>query len=91
MARAKKKKRVVYRVLPNKGKYDWKVTLGGSILCVRETKREAVAHARKIARKGTYSWLPDDARRLTQLMIHGRDGKFQTEHTYGADPRRSPG
>ena len=33
------------------------------------------------------------ARRMrpSQLTIRGRDGRIQTEHTYGADPRRRKG
>ena len=27
----------------------------------------------------------------TQLVIHKKNGQIQTEHTYGADPRRSKG
>jgi Uncharacterized protein conserved in bacteria (DUF2188) len=27
----------------------------------------------------------------SQLRIKGRDGRIQTEHTYGADPRRHKG
>jgi|RhiMetdeSRZDD1v2_1073273.scaffolds.fasta_scaffold287645_2 hypothetical protein len=28
---------------------------------------------------------------LGQIVVHGRDGKIQTEHTYGRDPRRHRG
>jgi hypothetical protein len=28
---------------------------------------------------------------LGQIVIHGRDGKIQTEHTYGKDPRQRRG
>lgn len=49
------------------------------------TKREAVAHGRDIARRRYRNG------RLVQLVIHKRDGRFQTEHTYGRDPKRSKG
>jgi hypothetical protein len=28
---------------------------------------------------------------LSQLVVHGKNGKIQTEYTYGADPRRTKG
>lgn len=35
----------------------------------------------------------DSGRRIapSQLVIHGAGGRIQTEHTYGDDPKRSPG
>lgn len=32
-----------------------------------------------------------DAGKLAQLVIHGKDGRIQSERTYGKDPRRTPG
>lgn len=28
---------------------------------------------------------------LAQLVVHREDGSFETEYTYGDDPRRTPG
>lgn len=44
-------------------------------------KAEAVARAKKIAKKA----------KLGQVIIHKKDGKFQTEYTYGEDPVESKG
>lgn len=46
-----------------------------------EDKPDAVNRAKDIARSAP----------LGQVIIKGEDGKIQTEHTYGKDPRRSPG
>jgi Uncharacterized protein conserved in bacteria (DUF2188) len=45
------------------------------------TKGEALADAKQGVK----------AVALGQIVIHGRDGKIQTEHTYGHDPRRRRG
>lgn len=46
-----------------------------------ERKAEALTYAREAAR----------SHRPSQLRIHGSNGRIQTEHTYGGDPRRSRG
>lgn len=46
-----------------------------------QDKSDAVDRAKEIAK----------AVSLGQVIIQGRNGVIQTEHTYGADPRRSPG
>lgn len=48
------------------------------------TKRKAVE---------TGKWLAKSLNRPVQLMIHRKDGTFQTEHTYprSSDPRRYKG
>ena len=45
------------------------------------TKAAAVTYARAAAR----------ARQPSQLVIYKRNGRIQTEYTYGADPRRTKG
>jgi hypothetical protein len=45
------------------------------------TKTEALADAKQGVQ----------AVALGQIVVHGRDGKIQTEHTYGKDPRRHRG
>jgi len=44
-------------------------------------KKGAVEYARQRAR----------AEKPSQVKIHGCDGKIQTEHTYGSDPRKTKG
>lgn len=79
----KKSRRVVYRVKPRRGR--WILSSPG-LRKFFDTKAEAVALGRAIARS---MW--EDMGNLSQLVIHKADGKIQTEHTYGADPRRSKG
>jgi len=45
------------------------------------TKAEAMAEARRGVKSAA----------LGRIVVHGRDGKVQTEHTYGRDPRRHRG
>lgn len=70
-------KRKKYHVTPT-GNGNWKVKKqGGSIASgIFENKAEAIERGRELA-KGSG---------LGQLVIHKRDGKFQTEYTYGEDP-----
>lgn len=92
MARAKKKKRIVFRVgpvSPRKGRpyltHEWAIMRGSKQVGTRTLKREAVRSARTMAR------IVHSEGGLSQLVIHGTDGRIQTEYTYGADPKRSPG
>ncbi len=48
----------------------------GRASSVFDRKNEAVERGRELAR----------AQELGQLFIRGKDGKIQTEHTYGKDP-----
>lgn len=68
--------RRTYHVAPS-GR-DWKVKAEGADRAygVYENKADAVDHARELAR----------AAGKGQIVIHGRHGRIQTEHTYGSDP-----
>lgn len=47
-----------------------------------ENKTKAIARAKALAsRRGV----------LGQVIVHGRNGRIQTERTYGNDPRRTRG
>lgn len=72
MSRRKK-----FHVTPT-GSGNWKVIRqGGSKASgIFENKTEAIERGRELAKKN----------RLGQLIIHKKDGKFQTEYTYGEDP-----
>ena len=48
---------------------------------VHATKAEAVQAGRAAAQSSG----------LGQLLIHGQDGRIQTEHTYGSDPHPPKG
>jgi hypothetical protein len=75
-------KRIVYDVLPKTD--GWKISKEGGqkASATAETKKEAVQIARDLA-KGSGS--------LSQVRVHGQDGKIQTEWTYGKDPHNIPG
>ncbi len=48
-------------------------------------KKRAVAYARELGRKAWEAGYP------SQVTICGRNGRIQTEHTYGRDPARTEG
>lgn len=48
-----------------------------------EDKADAIERAKEIAKAAPSG--------RGQVIIQGRDGVIQTEHTYGDDPERSPG
>lgn len=77
-----------YRVKPPLGgkRYGWRVLTPSGGLWVFETKRGAVSTGRTKARQ-----LHEDSGRTTQLVVHGRNGRIQYEHTYGSDPARRAG
>jgi hypothetical protein len=67
-------------VTPDKQVGGWKVEGGGAAENYR-TKDEAIRAGRNRAK----------AADLGQLVIKGRNGRIQTEYTYGKDPRRTKG
>lgn len=79
-----------YRVLPPLGRhrYGWRIKTPAGGFWSRTTKAEAVALGREKA-KG----LAATEGRLVQLVVHGRNGRVQFEHTYPRrlDPRRREG
>ena len=77
------KNRVVYHVVHDKAARGWKVEREGSEKAVKgaDTKEEAIDAATRLGK----------AADLGQVIIHREDGSIETEHTYGEDPRRTPG
>lgn len=75
-------KRTVYHV--TKADDGWKVKKehGERASLVTDTKAEAVAGAKGLAK---------NAPGPSQVKIHKEDGVIQTEHTYGNDPKKYPG
>lgn len=69
--------RVKYHVTPAPDG-DWKVKREGAGRAdsIHEDKADAVARAKELAKDNS----------LGQVIVHRRDGKIQTEHTYGRDP-----
>lgn len=81
-----KTKRKVYYVALNRNKAErsvlpWAVSIDGADFALFPTKTKAIAYGRFVAQLC----------RVGQLRIKGRDGRIQTEHTYGADPVKYKG
>jgi hypothetical protein len=68
--------RKIVRVNPDPD--GWKVKSAGAERAdsIHDLKSDAVARAKEIAK----------AANTGQVVIKGRDGRIQTEHTYGKDP-----
>lgn len=81
-------RRRIYRVAPplRGARYGWRIRTPEGHVQTCALKRTAVALARRWARR---EW--DIHCFPAQLIVQGRDGIFQYEHTYGRDPRRSRG
>jgi Uncharacterized protein conserved in bacteria (DUF2188) len=73
--------RITYYVTPDDD--GWRVVREGAQRAdsIHADKVDAIERARELGRAQT----------LGQVVIQGRDGRFQTEWTYGQDPRRTPG
>lgn len=85
--------RVVYRVTPIGGSRLWHV-LRGNLTPLRGPSAEVSQHRWKFAAVLSAQRLAKAVRReggLSQVVIHGRDGRIQLEWTYGADPKRTKG
>jgi hypothetical protein len=69
--------RTKYRVTPT-GDGDWKVKRDGASRAdsIHQNKSDALDRARDLATNN----------KPGQVVIYRRDGKIQTEHTYGKDP-----
>lgn len=73
-------KRTVIHVVPDSP--GWKVQQAGYKSSQKfPKKKDALTWAKDIA----------ESCRPSQIKIHGKDGKIQTEHTYGKDPERFKG
>lgn len=68
-------------VSPAQGKGGWTLSIDGTGQNTYRTKDEAVKAGASKGRKNGHA----------QLVIKGRNGRIQSERTYGADPRRSKG
>ena len=73
--------RTVYHVTPTVN--GWEIRQEGSNVTefLVDDKDNALNHARELAR----------ANEPSQVIVHTRDGRFETEFTYGDDPRNVPG
>jgi hypothetical protein len=85
--------RIVYRVTPIGNSRLWHV-LRGSLRPLSGPSAVVSQHRFKIAAIASARALAKAVRRsggLSQVVIHGRNGRIQLEWTYGADPKRSKG
>lgn len=73
--------RFVLHVVPNANGWEVKRQGSGETEWLVDNKDNAVNHAREVAR----------ANQPSQIVIHTRDGRIETEHTYGDDPSDIPG
>jgi len=73
--------RFVLHIVPNANGWEVKRQGSGETEWLVDNKDNAVNHAREMAK----------ANQPSQIVIHTRDGRIETEHTYGADPRETPG
>lgn len=64
-----------------KGGWDAKTQGAGRAAGNYADKADALEKAKEVAKNAP----------LGQVIVQGRDGKIQTEYTYGQDPRRTPG
>lgn len=80
-------KRKVYRVQYSRSVDGWAVRVGKEDEAGYSTKARAIAYARDHARQDA-----EDGGR-SQVVVHKKDGKIQTEYTYprASDPRRHKG
>ncbi|MDD5537430.1 MAG: DUF2188 domain-containing protein [Candidatus Omnitrophica bacterium] len=65
------------------GKGGWDVKTQGAQRAAGnyEDKTDALSKAKEVAKNAP----------LGQVVVQGRDGRIQTEYTYGKDPERFPG
>ena len=68
-------------VAPAKSRDGWALTVRGGNETVFRTKQQAVQAGASQGRRHGHA----------QLVIKGRNGRIQSERTYGADPRRTKG
>lgn len=73
-------KRKIYHVVPHSVD-GWSVKYTEDVDEHYETKEEALSYAKGYAKNSI----------LGQVKVHGRNGKIQTEYTYGKDPRKTKG
>lgn len=74
--------RTVYHVVPRtRGQWGVKKENAEKASTTEDSKQEAIDSAKELAKKNKPS----------QIIIHKKDGSFQTEHTYGSDPERYKG
>jgi hypothetical protein len=75
-------KRIVVHVVPGKNE-GWDVKKEGEKTPLKhfEKKDNAIDYGKSVAKQAD----------LGQIKIHTQDGKIQTEHTYGNDPRNKKG
>ena len=73
--------RFVLHVTPNANGWEVKRQWSDGTEWLVDDKDNAVNHAREMAK----------AKKPSQIIIHTRDGRIETEHTYGDDPTDSKG
>jgi hypothetical protein len=78
-------RRIRYTVKYRKATKDWALMSGVCLITASRTKASAIDLGRHYARSRWRRGQP------SQLVIRTKDGRIQTEHTYGRDPKRHKG
>lgn len=78
-------KRTVFHVVPSAQPRGWAVTVQDVPVKVSTTKEICENWGRSQCRNLEYFGVP------SQLVVHGKDGKFMTEYTYLNDPPEKVG
>lgn len=85
-----KQKRAVYRVLPSARTTGWAIQWPTGKVSDGRPQHAVKAYCIAKARAAAIEcWF--DHGIPSQLVIHKADGRIQTEHTYGKDPRKTKG
>ncbi len=79
-------RRLIYSLRYAPRTRSWAARRGGRLLDRYRAKDEGIRRLRIFCRAQWSRW-----GRLAQLRIFGKNGRIQTEYTYGKDPRRTRG
>lgn len=82
-----------YEVIEGKGRKVYHVVYQGKMWKVKQEKGYTVANGVFLKKSEAVSRAKEAAKKakLGQVIVHKKDGKFQTEYTYGEDPVESKG
>jgi len=79
-------KRVRFVVAWDRRDQQWEVSINGFVEYGTHAKKDAVVYARDMARG-----MRESEGTPAQLIVKGKNGRIQFEHTYGKDPKKTKG
>jgi hypothetical protein len=82
-----------YEVIEGKGRKVYHVVYQDEVWKVKQERGYTIANGKFDNKAEAVERAKEAAKRakLGQVIVHKRDGKFQTEYTYGDDPKESKG